>query len=193
MKRGFLILLLKIPNLAKPEPNRKSVKTYRIEQLTEKRKRGDQKPRKKRGAIEKPYNKGKNQNIMKQQQIFFIALVILMICFGCKKDEEPILNDLATKASGAYTGTYTYICTPAPNIYEQATIEISRINDSTVLLSATIANEHRYDEYVKVTEGENGHIDLYVALYDNFLSGSIEGKELSYMLGWTNSFTGTKP
>jgi hypothetical protein len=119
--------------------------------------------------------------------IFLIGLFLI----GCNKTDSDsgTLNDPGALASGRFDGDYTYVNVETV----KAQIRITRITDSTINLSATIAGEHRYDKTVKVHDDGNGKIILFSEyLNDTWISGAVDGNTLQYMYGWTNQFEGVR-
>jgi hypothetical protein len=125
---------------------------------------------------------------MKNRSFLLMLIFLALYSFGCEKKGDD-LNNIAAKISGTYYGDYTYT---GAGVYK-AEIKLTRLSDSTVTLSATIAGDHRYDYKVKLNEETNGIITLYYASYNSSLYGAIDGKQLSYSYGYTNQFVGVKP
>ena len=117
-----------------------------------------------------------------------LLLVIAALCLaGCgKTSDNP--DDIASQISGTYYGDYNY----SGGSVVDATVSLSRYNDSTVNLSARVAGSLLYNYHVRVSPDPYGKITLFYDGWTNDLYGVVDGNELSYTHGY-NYFTGIKP
>jgi hypothetical protein len=125
---------------------------------------------------------------MKNNCIFLLLMLVALYLSGCEKKGADS-NNIAAKISGTYYGDYTYTGAGV----SQAEIKLTRLSDTTVTLSATVAGDHRYDLKVKLNEEASGLIDLFYESFTLSLYGVVDGNQLSYTYGNTNQFVGTKP
>lgn len=117
-----------------------------------------------------------------------ILLVITTIYLtGCSRAENSS-DDIASQISGTYYGDYNYSGAGV----RDATVILSRDNDSTVNLSAAVAGTLLYNPHVRMSPDPIGEITLHYESFTVELYGVVDGNELSYIHGY-NYFTGTKP
>ena len=117
----------------------------------------------------------------------FICVAIIICTAGCREPESNIEHDLARKVSGTYYGEYHYSGAGV----NEAFVQLSRLNDSTLTLAATISGELRYRYNVKMTEEIDGTVSLSFHRFNESLTGVIDGIELTYNHNY-NYFIGSK-
>jgi len=124
---------------------------------------------------------------MKNKTVLLFLVISALCLAGCGKAENNP-DDIASQISGTYYGDYNY----SGGSVRDATVILSRYNDSTVNLSATVAGSILYNYRVRVSPDPYGTISLYYESFMSDLYGVVDGNELSYTHGY-NYFTGTKP
>jgi hypothetical protein len=127
-------------------------------------------------------------NLMKKQQFLLLAIIMLMICFGCSNDDD-LPKDLASEAVGLYEGKW--------NVQNNAygTCEVVRINDTSAKLNLKIAGIQLPVPDVKLSDGGNGKINLNYSDSEGSISGSFQNSAIIVKLpdGTTSyTFTGNK-
>jgi len=117
-----------------------------------------------------------------------LLLVIAALCLaGCSKAADNP-DDIASQISGTYYGDYNY----SGGYVVDATVNLSRYNDSTVNLSATVAGSILYNYRIRVSPDPYDKITFYYDGFTSDLYGVVDGNELSYTHGY-NYFKGIKP
>ena len=110
-----------------------------------------------------------------KKQLFFLALIMMMICFGCSKDDD-LPKDLASEAVGLYEGNW--------NVQNNAygTCEVVRITDTSAKLYLKIAGVQLPVPDVNLSDGGSGKINLNYSDSDGTISGSVQGKAITVKL-----------
>jgi hypothetical protein len=125
-----------------------------------------------------------------KKQIFFLAAVILMICFGCSKDSDSPSTDLATSVAGLYDGTWDVSGT------HYGTCEVTKVTNKTARLNIKIIGiQIPGVPDVTLSDGGNGKINLKYSDSSATISGTFLNNGMTLLLtdGTTSfSFTGTK-
>lgn len=127
---------------------------------------------------------------MKKMNLFFVAVLLGLSFFGCKKsssDSNNIPVDLASNASGTYNG-WSLLVT---NDSVTAKTVITKQSTSLVSVSTTINNVPISFTDVTVSDDGNGKIHLTQSAHD--LSGTVNLKSLVYYINGVRFFSGSKP
>ncbi|MCX6304855.1 MAG: hypothetical protein NT040_07795 [Bacteroidetes bacterium] len=127
---------------------------------------------------------------MKQKQILSIAVIMLMICFGCKKSTES--PDYATTTTGLYSGYWV-----VPGLGQvSGTCKVVKVTSTAVNLIGTAGGQSMPTiPSVKLSDGSNGKIILTYSDASGTLSGLYDNNTLTMTLisGATQTtFSGTK-
>jgi hypothetical protein len=124
---------------------------------------------------------------MKKISFLFIIVLFGLSLIGCKKSNNNVTADSASKSSGIYTG-WTFLSTSDS---VGATTVVTKLSASTVSLSINIMNVKTSFTPVTVSDGDNGKILLTQSI--NSLNGTASGKSLVYYINGVKYFTGSKP
>ena len=109
---------------------------------------------------------------MKKQQLFFLIAVMMMICFGCKKDSDSA--DFASSAVGIYEGNWDAY---GGNYY--GTCEVSKVTNTTIKLTMEILGVSIPEiPDVKLSDDGSGKIKLSYSDPSGTVTGSIQGKTI---------------
>lgn len=119
--------------------------------------------------------------------ILLLTVLTAIFIIGCSKSKD-IPDNIASQVSGTYYGDYNY----SGGSVSDATVILSRLNDSTVNLAATVSGSHLYTYPVRVQPDQYGKIALHFENFNVQLFGVIDGNDLAYTHNY-NYFTGTKP
>lgn len=119
--------------------------------------------------------------------ILLLQVIVALSLFGCSKPENTP-DDIASQVSGTYYGDYTF----SGGSIEEASVILSRQNDSIVNLTAIIAGKQRYTYPVWVYPDDYGSISFRFERFNELLLGIIDGNEMAYTHNY-NSFIGQKP
>ena len=123
-----------------------------------------------------------------KKQLFFLAAITMMICFGCSNDDD-LPKDLASEAVGLYEGNW--------NVQNNAygTCEVVKITDTSAKLNLKIAGIQLPVPDVNLSDGGNGKINLNYSDSGGSITGSVQGNTITVKLtdGTTSyTFTGIK-
>jgi hypothetical protein len=130
---------------------------------------------------------------MKQRQIFAIALIITMMCVGCKKESNDSPSDLGANAAGLYSGTWVVVgIGQVPG-----TCKVTRVTSTSVNLIISAGGQTTpASPAIAVSDGGGGKIMIAYSDSDGTINGNVTGKTLTLTLhagAITETFTGTKP
>ena len=117
---------------------------------------------------------------MRQNQLLSIAIIILMICFGCKKNSDNPTNDpgtdLATTVAGDYTGTWVVTGSGLVN----GTCDVVKVSNTTVNLIRTAGGQSMPTlTGVQLSSGANGKINFTYSDAGITLSGTFDNHSLT--------------
>jgi hypothetical protein len=130
---------------------------------------------------------------MKNKKILAIAIIISMICFGCKKNSDDTSADYANTVVGAYSGTWVVVGTG--QTYGMCTVV--KVSATSVNFQMTAGGSSLPTiPGVKLSDGGNGKIKCTYTDSSGSLNGTFENKTISFSLvaGTIHeTFTGTKP
>ena len=126
---------------------------------------------------------------MKKTTFFYFFLLLCLFSVGCKKKSttpsNPVTTDLATTASGTYSGTYIDGSVTAPG-----TVTIIKITSTTVNVDWIVETTHGPTlSGISVYNVGEGHVSLSGTTFD----GLVGGKDLHCNFPGNVTFSGTKP
>ena len=128
---------------------------------------------------------------MKKQQLLILTAIMLMFCFGCKKDFETIVAGIADNAVGVYSGGWSINSMNASGTYE-----VVKVSGTTVNLKMTAAGQALpVIPNVALSDLGNGKIKLSYSDPSGTLNGTIQNNSISFTLiagTITETFTGNK-
>jgi hypothetical protein len=128
---------------------------------------------------------------MKQKQIMSFAILMLLICFGCTKDDDSESVDYSIKVKGIYEGTWD-----AYGGNHSGSCKVTKVTGTTVNLEMEILGTALPEvPDVKLSDGGKGKINLEYSDASGTLNGSIEGKVITVIIedgSTTISFSGSK-
>ena len=122
---------------------------------------------------------------MKKSNIFLIIVLLGLTLIGCKKSSsDPV--DLAAKAIGTYSGTFSAnggnpLPCSAEITQQSTTVTVKLLSDG--LLVYNVPN-------TTVSDGGGGKVTLRNDTY--YFTGTVDGKSLDFYIS-TAHFVGTKP
>lgn len=129
---------------------------------------------------------------MKNKQIFAIAVIITMVCFGCKKDNNDSPVDLGFNATGMYSGTWVVVGTGQVS----GTCQVYRVSNTSINLKITAAGQTSpTSPEINLSDGGSGEIILSYTDSEGTINGTIVNKVLALTIKSgtiTEIFTGTK-
>ena len=127
---------------------------------------------------------------MRQKQILYLATIILMIFFGCKKSSTS--PDLATPSSGTYSGTWVVVGTGST----YGTVQVVKVSNTSVNLIMTAGGTNLPTiPGAKLTDAGSGTKNVSYTDSSGTLTGTITGNTISITLvagSIQETFTGTK-
>ena len=126
---------------------------------------------------------------MKKTTFFYFFLFLCLFSAGCKKKSAtpsyPVTTDLATTASGTYSGTYT-----EGSATFSGTVTIIRITSTTVNVEWIVETTHGPTlSGISVSDIGEGHVSLSGSSF----GGLVGGKDLHCNFPGNVTFSGTKP
>jgi len=121
---------------------------------------------------------------MKNRDILILIMLFALSVTGCKKSSTTA-NDLAAKASGTYSGTYT--ASGAASF--QGSVEITQQSGTVNMVFLANGQTLAYVPGVQVSDGGGGTINLLNSYQAT--SGTVNGNTLDCYYS-TVHFTGTK-
>jgi hypothetical protein len=125
-----------------------------------------------------------------KKQLFFLAAIMLMICFGCSKDSESPAG-IADDAVGVYSGSWSI-----NSMRASGTCKVIKVSGSSVDLEMTAAGTTIPTiPKVALSDGGNGKIKLSYSDPSGSLTGTIQGNSISLTLiagTITETFSGSK-
>ena len=129
---------------------------------------------------------------MKRNKILSVAIVVLMLCFGCEKSNDEPSVDYATNAAGVYTGTWVIV--GSGQIF--GTCKVVKKSGTSVDLETTAGGAVIPTiPGVKLSDGGNGKVKLTYKDPRGTLNGTIENNLITFTLiagSLEETFTGTK-
>ncbi len=129
---------------------------------------------------------------MKSKQILTMAIIILMICFGCEKDKDDSSVDLGVNAVGMYSGTWVVVGTGQAD----GTCSVNKVSGTSVNLIIKIGGRTSPPSpEINLSDGGGGKIILSYTDTEGTINGTIVNKVLSLTLKSgtiTETFTGTR-
>ena len=129
---------------------------------------------------------------MRQKLVFSLAISILMICFGCKKDSDTPSIDLSVNAVGMYSGTWVVVGTGQAS----GTCSVNKVSTTSVNLIIKIGGQiSPISPEINLSDGGSNKIILSYTDSEGTINGTIVNKVLALTLKSgtiTETFTGTK-
>lgn len=130
---------------------------------------------------------------MKQKQILAIAVIITMVCFGCKKDNNDTPSDLGVYAAGLYSGTWVVVGVGQV----PGTCQVTRVSSTSVTLIISAGGQTTPPSpAVALSDGGGGKVVFSYSDAGGSITGNVTGKSLTLSLNSgsiTENFSGTKP